>query len=396
MSFSVKAIQEQLRELEMDGWLLYIFRDSNPVAITTLEMPEGQQRTRRAYYWIPVDGDPIKLQHAIEPHTLEHLPGKDEKYLSYTSLAESIKKVLKGAKTVAMEYSPNCLIPTVSWVDAGTIELVRAAGVDVVSSAELIQYFEAVLTESQIKSHISAATALRDIAHDAFKEVEKSLQTGSPLSEVQVQDFIMRRFDEVGLETDHPPIIGANAHASDPHYSPVAGHDAVIEEGDLLLIDLWAKWKDDPKAIYGDETWMGYVGKEVPEEIQKVWEIVRNARRGGFDFIKSRMDAGEAVYGWEVDDVVRKPIVDAGYGDYFIHRTGHSMTTVDHGNGANIDNLETKELRPLIPNTIFSLEPGVYLKEFGIRSEYDVIISPDGKPYFAEGTDQIDLITMNV
>lgn len=391
MRTTIDAIQQQLRELGLDGWLLYVFRDTNPVSVTTLALPQGQQRTRRCYYWIPASGEPRKLQHAIEPHTLAHLPGESVSYLSYTSLRERLGELLDGAGRVAMEYSPDGLIPTVSWVDAGTIELIRKLGVEVVSSAELIQYFEATLSDDQIESHLRAGEALRRIAASAFEEVGRRLRMGDPPREAEIAGFIMRAFEDEDLVTDHIPIVAVDEHASDPHYEPKHGQDAEIEPGHTLLIDLWAK-EPQEGAIYADQTWMAYVGEEPPERVQEVWRLVRDARRAGFELVKTRLHAGEEVFGWEVDDAVRDPIEAAGLGEYFIHRTGHSITTVDHGNGANIDNLETRELRPLIPRTCFSIEPGVYLPEFGVRSEYDVVIMPDGTPRFAEGTDQEELI----
>ena len=395
MKASIEEIQARLQELEVDGWLLYVFRDVNPVSISTLALPAGQTRSRRAYYWIPTQGAPKKLQHAIEPHTLAHLPGESTSYLSYTSLADELKAMLGGAKKVAMEYSPNALIPTVSWVDAGTIERVRSFGVEVVSSAELIQYFEARLTDEQIASHFMAAEVTQRVAKEAFEEVGRMLREGETPREAYIQNFIMQRFVQEGLTTDHPPIVAVDANASDPHYDPQEDSDAAIEPGCVLLIDLWAKGKSD-EDIFSDQTWMGYIGDTPPAKVVEVWEVLRDARRAGFNLVKSRIDAGEPVYGWEVDDEVRAPIEAAGYGEYFFHRTGHSITTVDHGSGANIDNLETKEMRPLIPRTLFSIEPGIYLPEFGMRTEYDVLIDPDGKPVFAEGSDQEDLILVKV
>jgi len=229
-----------------------------------------------------------------------------------------------------------------------------------------------------------------------LSHVHDSCSGNSPVSEADIAGFIMRRFDEESLTTDHPPIVAANEHASDPHYSPEKGKDSFFKKGDVVLIDLWAKFKNPSNSIYADETWMGFLGEEVPDKVLEVWELVRDARKAGYKLAKERFDAGETVYGWEVDDATRKPIVDAGYGEYFIHRTGHSITTVDHGSGANIDNLETLESRPLIPNTIFSIEPGVYLPDFGVRSEFDVLVTKDGKITAAEGTDQDDLIKIKI
>jgi Xaa-Pro aminopeptidase len=396
MTHSIETIQEQLKKLNVDGWLLYVWRDRNPTALATLGMPPEGHISRRAFYFIPTVGEPRKLQHSIEPHTLEHLPGSEIKYLSYQSLQSQLKVLIGDAKKIAMEYSPNALIPTVAWVDAGTIELVRSFGVEIESSAELIQQFEAVLSDDQIESHMRAAVAIRDIAREGFEYVHAMLVTGTMVREYDVQQLIMRRFEENHLITDHPPIVAANKHASDPHYCPEPGSDSEFEPGDIILIDLWAREDDNPLSIIADETWMGYMGTTVPDKMQEVWETARDARRAGFNLVQSRMEQGQAVHGWEVDDAVRAPIVAEGYGDYFIHRTGHSITTETHGSGANIDNLETKELRPLIPRTLFSLEPGIYLPEFGVRTENDVLITPDGRPIVADGCDQEDLITFQI
>lgn len=398
MRASIEAIQEQLRKQNLDGWFLYVWRDVNPVACTLLELPAGGQRTRRAYYWIPANGSPRKLQHAIEPHTLAHLPGEADRYLSYTSLQEGIANLLKGAKRVAMEYSPNCLIPTVSWVDAGTVEYVRSCGVQVASSAELIQFFEATLNDDQIATHFDASAKCRDIAHEGFAEVGRRIRAGKTVREFEIQSYLMDLFAKNDLITDHPPIVAANANASDPHYCPTAEKDEEIKAGDVLLIDLWARGNAPENCIYADQTWMGFIGAEadIPARVKEVWELARDARRAGFELVKSRLEAGETVYGWEVDDAVRKPIEDAGLGDYFIHRTGHSMSTVDHASGANIDNLETKELRPLIPRTLFSIEPGIYLPKFGVRTENNVLITEDNRAVLADDTDQENLICVSI
>lgn len=391
MDSKIKAIQAKLKEEKLDGWLFYIFRETNPVAESVLELPVGQHRSRRCYYWIGAEGNPVKLMHRIEPHTIENLPGETRFYLSYQSLREELSNIVNGVNRIAMEYSPDCMIPTVSWVDGGTIDFIRSLGVNVESSAELIQYFEATLDDDQIDSHLKAAILLRDIVKQAHNLIGNQLKYGEKVTEYQIQQFIMQRFADEGLETDHGPIVAVNAHASDPHYEPVATREDFIQAGDMLLIDLWARFKNDT-AIYADETWMAYIGNDpVPQKMQEVWEVVRNARQAGYHFVKERYAKGEDVYGWEVDDATREVVEKAGYGEYFFHRTGHSIGLVTHGNGANIDNLETKELRRLIPRTLFSIEPGVYLPEFGVRSEFDVLIDADGVVRIAEGTDQMEL-----
>ncbi len=395
MKTSIEQIQEKLADLELQGWLLYIWRDVNPVAVTTLGLSEGGIRSRRCYYLIPVHGKPRKLLHTIEPLTLDGLPGSDEFYTSYTSLKDKLGAMLDGYDSVAMEYSPECHIPTVSWVDAGTVEMVRSLGVDVVSSADLIQYFEATLDDQQIASHFDAAKHCKRIAAEAFELAGQRIRDGKPATEYEIQQWICEQFRKTELTWDGDPIIGVNSNASNPHYSPSSTESTEIKAGDVLLIDLWAKGKEKA-AVYADQTWMGYFGSAPPENVQEIWELVRDARRAGFERVRNRIEAGKAVRGYEVDDATREVIEEAGYGEYFFHRTGHSITTTDHGNGANMDNLETHDDRPIIPRTCFSIEPGIYLPEFGVRSEYNVMIMPDGRPTFAEGTDQQELILVDV
>ncbi|MFH0882027.1 MAG: M24 family metallopeptidase [bacterium] len=395
MRATIEQIQEKLSVLNLQGWLLYIWRTVNPVAITTLGLEEEGLRSRRCYYLIPAKGEPRKLLHVIEPHSLEGLPGNEESYSSYVVLKEKLAAMLKGYTSVAMEYSPECHIPTASWVDAGTVEMIRSLGVSVVSSAELVQYFEATLDDAQIASHFSAAELCKRIAADAFEEAGKRIRDGKPMTEYELQQWIVGRFNDVDLIWESNPIIGVNGHSSDPHYSPSPTDSTEIKAGDVLLIDLWAKGKQKG-AVYADQTWMGYFGVQPPEKVKEIWELVRDARRAGYALVTGRIAAGKSVYGYEVDDASRAVIEKAGYGEYFFHRTGHSITWTDHGNGANMDNLETHDDRPIIPRTCFSIEPGVYLPEFGVRSENNVMILPDGTPKLAEGTDQEELILVTV
>ncbi len=390
MKASIKEIREKLQELGLDGWLLYVFRDTNPVADSMLGL-QGL-RSRRCFYWIPVKGEPVRLQHRIEPHTLAGLPGEDRSYLSYTSLREELAAMLAGAGRVAMEYSPMAEIPTVSWVDGGTIDLIRSLRVEVCSSAELVQYFEATLDDEQMEGHLRAAVQLRDIAAGAFARAGEHLASGQALKEYDLQQWILQEFDRRGLQTDHPPIVAQGPHAGDPHYEPSPEHSALLEKDQLLLIDLWAREKAD-HAVYADETWMGWTGPgPVPEVIQTRWEITRDAREAALALVVEGLQAGRRVEGREVDRAARDLIDKAGYGEAFIHRTGHSMHTVDHANGANMDDLESRETRPLIPRTLFSIEPGIYLPEMGFRSEIDVLVDAEGQAVVAEGTRQFDLI----
>ncbi len=394
MTFDLEAVQQQLRAEGLDGWLLYVFRDQNPISVKVLNLPAHQVRTRRCFYWVPSSGEPVRLLHRIEPATLAHLPGRSFFYLSYQSLADSLAVLLADRDKVAMEYSPSASIPTVSTVDAGTVELVRGAGVEVKSSANLVQYFQARLSAEQVKGHFAAAAVCREAAHAAFAEVGRRLRAGESVRESEIQTFLMQRFADKGLITDHPPIVASGAHAGDPHYEPGKESDDRILKDQVLLIDLWAKLRK-PGAVYADQTWMGFVGRHVPERVQQVWEIVRDARRASWRLIEERCERREPVYGWEGDQQARDHIEQAGFGDDFIHRTGHSIGEQDHGNGANLDNLETRELRRLLPGTLFSIEPGIYLPEFGVRSEFNVLIDDEYGVRVAEGTDQAELIMVD-
>ncbi len=371
----VAAIQEALRDSQLDGWLFYDFRGSDPLAYRVLLIDPGRHVTRRWYYWIPASGDPVKVMHRIEPHVLAELPGRDRLYVSWEQQHALLGTLLQGRRCVAMQYSPLNAVPYVSRVDAGTIELIRSFGVQVASSADLIQRFEAVWTDEQLDSHRYATTALRRIVDETFAHVGAAVTKGRELNEYGVQQFILSRIRDAGMTTSSAPIAAVNAHSADPHYGPGPVGSAVIRRDDLLLIDLWAK-RTEPGAVYGDITWTGFTGGQVPEKPRMVFEQVRRGRDASLAFVRERVASGAFPFGWEVDDVCRRVIGEAGYGEWFVHRTGHSIGEEVHGNGANIDNLETQDSRRLMPRTCFSLEPGIYLPdEFGIRSELDVYLS---------------------
>lgn len=392
MKHPVEAIQRELVRQGLDGWLLFVFRTTNPVADSLLGLPADGVRTRRCFYWIPRSGEPARLQHRIESATLAGLPGKVVEYLSHESLRHGLETILQGATRIAMEYSPMGAIPTVSWVDGGTLELVRDLGKTVVSSAELIQFFEATLTAQQEQDHLEAAEALRLIAREAFREAGRAIRRGEPMTEYALQQWIMGRFAASGLATDHPPIVGVDGNAGNPHYEPAAEDSAWITEDRVLLVDLWAR-PDRPGSVYADQTWMGWTGRQAPpERVVHLWTVVRDARDAALELVRTRRAEGRVVLGWEVDQAARDVITTAGLGEHFIHRTGHSMHTVDHASGANMDNLETRELRPLIPCTLFSIEPGVYLPDLGFRSEINVLLDSAGEVIVAEGTLQRDLL----
>lgn len=373
-------IQTALQEQNLDGWLFSSFRGSDPIAAGILEIPPGGAlATRRWLYLIPRQGEPVKIVHSIEREALAHLPGKKLIYLPWKQLHAFIREQLLAlapgrAPRIAMQYSPNGAIPYISRVDAGMIELIRSFGVEIVTSATLVAKFEATLTPEQLKSHDQAAKHLYEIVHGAFAEIGRRVKSGVPANEYDIQRFIMNGFADRGMVTHDAPIVGVNAHAASPHYEPSIDVHAPIREGDFVLIDLWAKCME-PGSIYADITWNGFVGTQPPEEISRVFTIVRDARDAAAQFVIDSIKAGRAITGAQVDDVSRGVITQAGYGEHFIHRTGHSIHTEIHANGANIDNLETEDSRPLLPRTLFSIEPGIYLEgRFGIRSEIDMYI----------------------
>ncbi len=388
----IEKIQEELRKMGVDGWLFYDFHGRDHIAARILELPTGHMATRRWFYYIPATGTPIKLNHKIEPNYLKHLPGEKELYLPWQELSEKLKSILKDAKSIAMQYSPNNDIPYVSIVDAGTVELIRGFGVEVVSSGNLVSLFESHLTNEEIEDHRKCAEVMLSIKDNAFKYIRTRIDEGNPATEYEVQQYMHQQFRDNGIFWDHGPIVGINEHAGDPHFEPTPENSHKIQEGDLVLIDLFARFEKEG-SIYFDVTWMGFVGNNVPEKVNKLFRIAADARDAGYELVKERYSSNQEVSGAEVDDAVRKVIIDAGYGDYYWHRTGHNIATDCHGNGAHIDNLETKDDRLLIKGTIFSIEPGIYIPEekLGFRTEIDVIIDNEGSVSVA-GDIQQDLI----
>jgi len=363
-------IQEALRLEQVDGWLFYDFRGSDPLAYRILGLDPTSISTRRWYYFIPTHGEPAGIVSSVEPHRLDTLPGQKKIFLSWQQLQSALAETLQGRQRIAMQYSPGNAIPYVSRVDAGTIELIRQFGVEIVSAADLVQRFEAVWTAEQLESHLQAAKGVRETVDEAFAYIRQH----TPVNEYAVQQFIIERFKAQGLTTHHPPIVGVNAHSADPHYEPQPEGSSLIRPGDFVLIDLWAK---EPGAVYADITWTGFMGKEVPARYQEIFNYVRNGRDAAIAFVKERVAREQSFAGHEVDAVTRKVITDAGYGNYFVHRTGHSIGEEVHGNGANMDGLETRDERRVLPGTCFSIEPGIYLAgEFGVRSEINIYVSP--------------------
>ena len=372
----VAAIQRALQEMDgLDGWLFYDFRGCDPLAYRVLLLDPERHVTRRWYYWIPATGEPVKLLHRIEPHVLDELPGQAQLYVSWQQQRALLSSLLQDRRRIAMQYSPLNAVPYLARVDAGTIDLIRSFGLDVVTSADLVQRFEAVWTDRQLESHRFATEALRRIVDEAFAHVSSSIVKGRELTEYGLQQFILARIHDAGMTTSSAPIAAVDAHSADPHYGPVESNSAPITRENLLLIDLWAK-QTEPGSVYGDITWTGYTGKLVPAKQRMIFDHVRRGRDAALSFVREQIASGHFPFGWEVDDACRNVIQDAGYGDFFVHRTGHSIGEEVHGNGANIDNLETQDGRRLMARTCFSIEPGIYLPgEFGVRSELDVYVS---------------------
>jgi len=373
----IREIQNALQAERIDGWLLYNFRDSNIFATRLLALPKHIMFTRRYFYYIPAHGEPRKLVHRIEEWNLDALPGEKNIYLSWHSLEEGLSLLLTGAKQVAMEYSPRCAIPYVTTVDGGTVELVRGTGVEVVSSANLIQYFEARWDEEQLNDNLESATHLRQIVDETFGFIRRNIKLNTAITEYDVQRFMLSEFKKRGLVTSSDPNCSVNANSANPHYEPTKEIHSPLQKDDYVLLDLWAK-KDKPRSVYADITWMGFLGKTVPDEFNKIFQIVKGGRDAALDFVRSSLREGKNIHGYEVDDAARNYIARQGYGEYYVHRTGHSIGEEVHGNGANMDNLETRDERAIIPQTSFSIEPGIYLRDkYGIRSEIDVYISKE-------------------
>ncbi len=372
MSFDVQAVQKDLKAAKLDGWLFYDFRGRDPIAHRILQLPPGM-RTRRWFYFVPVKGVPRKLVHKIEAQSLEALPGQTLYYAAQNELQENLERLVGDAHSIAMQYSPRNAIPYVSTVDAGTVELVRSVGPKIFSSADLVQKYEACWTAEQLESHLATGEVVDRIIREGFQLAAKGARDGKPLTEYVLKQWILKEFDAAGLMTEEGPDVAVGPNASDPHYGPVEGKAAPIREGQLLLLDVWAK-KKTPGSVYYDVTWTGFMGAKVPEEYAKVFGLVRDARDKAVELIRSSIAKGKPLQGWQVDQAARSVIEGAGYGKYFFHRTGHSIGESVHGNGVNMDGLETRDTRHLIPRTCTSIEPGIYLKEFGIRSEVNVYI----------------------
>ena len=373
----ITEIQRELAALGLDAWLLYDFRGINPIAQNVAGLT-GINITRRWFCLIPKQGEPRWLVHRIETSNFVDVPGQVALYAGWEELNGAIQTLLADVKTVAMEYSPNAEIPYISRVDAGTLEWIRSFGIEVRTSAELAQRIEARLNEAQAEGHQASAHLVLQAKDYAFAWIGAQLRDGKTITEYNVQQEILGQFEAMDLVTDHPPIVAANAKSSDPHYAPSETDTQEIKAGDFILIDLWAKQKA-PDAVFADTTWVAYAGETVPTQYIQIFDIVKEARDRAVRFIREKWAVDEPIYGYEVDDCVRGYITEKGYGEFFIHRTGHNIGTVIHGNGANLDNLETRDARALISGVCFSIEPGIYLSDFGVRTEIDVFLAGPGK-----------------
>jgi Xaa-Pro dipeptidase len=371
---TVARIQEELRAHGVDGWLLFNFQGSNAVANNLLTLPA---LTRRYFVWIPAQGRPVVVSHRIEQQPWSTWIGDNWPYSSWRELESRLGQLLAGNPRVAMEYAPGDAVPYVDRVPAGVIEMVRATGAEPVTSGDLVSAFYSRWSAEGEASHRRASRHVYEVAHEAFRRIAAATREGRGVSEWEVRGWIQDEFARRGLAVGGDAIVAVNANAANPHYAPGAEHHAEIRPGDLVLIDLWGK--EDEGAIYADQTWMGFLGETVPDRLAEIFAAVRDARLAAIDLVRRRWDAGEEVAGWEADDASRGVIAGRGWGEFFIHRTGHSIDRELHGAGPNIDNLESKDTRRLIPGVAFSIEPGIYLPgDVGFRSEVNVFMSPDG------------------
>jgi Xaa-Pro dipeptidase len=387
----LEEIQAALREEKLDGWLFFDHHHRDPLAYRVLQFTAGSMVSRRWYYFVPATGEPRGLVHKIESVTLQELPGKPAMYAEWSEMVSRLRELLGGAKKIAMQYSANCAVPYVAMVDAGTIELVRGLGVEIVTSANLIQLFEAKWTKAQLDSHLEAGRRIDSVRREAFERIGAKQQAGERVTEWDIKQFILDRYKEESIFIDHGPDVAVNANASNPHYDPKRDACSEIRSGDKVLIDMWGKL-DRPGSVYYDITWVGYCGHAPPSEMQRVFDVVKGGRDRAIQRVKDAVAAKKELRGFEVDDASRGFIREQGFGEYFFHRTGHSIGEEIHGTGANMDNLETHDERKVIPWTCFSIEPGIYLPEFGVRSEIDMFVDESSARVTGEMQEEIVLI----
>jgi Xaa-Pro aminopeptidase len=373
MTLALSSIQRTLAIEQIDGWLLHDFHGSNPIAVKLAGLAgSGKMTSRRWLYFIPATGTPKKLVHAIEPDVLDALPGDRILYSGRRQFEQQVTDMLRGCKVLAMEYSPECNIPYLSRVDAGTIDFLRRIGMRITSSGDLVQRYEAVWDDAAVATHRAASEALYRIKDRAFEYIGARLSAGEALTEYEVQQAMVAWFREEGLVSDSAPMVSAQENAGNPHYAPTAARSRAIRANELVLLDLWGK-QDAPGAVYADITWTGF-GGDAPAEIANVFAITTAARDAAIARVQAAIGAGQELHGWEVDRAARDVIAAAGYEKAFIHRTGHSLGEEVHGNGVNMDDYETRDDRMLIPGTGFTIEPGIYTKTFGIRTEINMVV----------------------
>lgn len=376
----LQRIQRALRERKLDGWLFCDFHNRDHLAYRILGIDPKHLTTRRWFYFIPAKGQPKRLVHSVEKGRLDELPGSKKVYLPWEQLHSSLRKMLGSRKTIAMQYSPKNNIPYVSLVDAGIVELVKSFGHKVVTSADLVQMFESVIGEEGYRSHKEAGVIVDRVRAEAFEEIRRGIARNSGVSEYEVTQFILRRFAEQGLVSSDVPIVGSNEHPADPHFESTPANNRPFKQGDTVLIDLWAKGSA-PGSIYYDITWVGYIGETPPEKYREIFSVVKAARDAAVRFVKEKFEKHQPCYGWQVDDACRAVVKKGGYGKQFVHRTGHSIGEEVHGNGVNIDNLETRDERQIVPGCCFSVEPGIYLEgSMAARTEINMFIRHDGVP----------------
>ena len=388
---NLSELQEAIRAEGLDGWLFFDHHHRDSLAYRILGLSDSLHVTRRWYYFIPAQGEPRKLVHRIEAGHLDNLPGTKQAYSRWQEHQAGVAELLAGAKRIAMQYSPECAIFYVSLVDAGTIEIVRALGIEIVSSVDLVQYFEARWNADQLESHLEAGRRVDRVRREAFQRIAAKHKLKERVGEYDIQQFIAERFTQEGLIFDSGAIVAINENASNPHYSPEAQQNREIRKGDSVLIDMWAKL-NRPQATYYDITWMGFCGDNPSSELQNIFGVLRDARDAGAQRVKLAKAAGEDLRGFHVDDAVRGHIDTMGFGEYFIHRTGHSIGTEVHGSGANMDNFELHDIRRVIPWTCFSIEPGIYMPHVGMRSEVNVFVEESSARVTGEAQDRLVLV----
>ena len=373
MPLDVAAVQQSLKAEGLDGWLLYDFHGSNPIAARLAGTANGaKMTTRRWFYLVPARGEPRGLVHAIERQTLDALPGEKTIYAGRQQFDAGLTKLLSGVKRVAMEYSRDCAIPYISRIDAGTVELVRSRGIDVESSGDLVQRFEAVWDEAALATHREASAALYRVKDRAFELIAGRVGDGDALTEFAVQQQMASWFEEEGLVSDSAPVVAAQENAGDPHYLPTARRTRPIGKGELVLLDLWGKKKENPQAVYADITWVGFTGPEVPPEMARAFGAIGQARDAAVALVQESARQQRDLRGWQVDRAARQVLEQAGFGERILHRTGHNLGREVHGNGVHMDDYESHDDRRLLPGTGFTIEPGLYFESFGVRTEINM------------------------